>query len=170
MKPRDFVRWVYPAAQRASDINPVFVVAQAALESGWGEKRVGEYNLFGVTRGSSWRGPVLLCDTTEYFSSPDVAFSAPEAVLSVTKLGERSYRYKVRRYFRDYRSLEEALADHNRVLAGRNFADAWPYRKSPEEFVRRLVDNVGPKYATAPDYASQMNKLFSMVRKIIDQL
>lgn len=167
MTPKDFIEWLYPVAQRTSDINPVFVTAQAGLESGWGEKRIGEYNLFGVTKGSSWAGEVMLVDTTEYFKRPDVKFTLPEKVLSVVKLGEDRYRYKVKRFFRVYHSLDEALTDHLRILQKPGFADAWPYRKSPEEFVKRLVDNVGPKYATAPDYVTQMNKIFNMVRKNI---
>lgn len=167
MTTKDFVAWLYPTAVQASDINPVFIVAQAALETGWGKNKIGEYNLFGVTKGSGWTGNVILVDTTEYFSTPNVKFISPEKVISVTKLGERQYKYKVKRYFRDYKSLTEALSDHMRILQKPGYADAWPYRKSPEEFVKRIVDNVGPKYATSPDYVDTMNKIFNMVRKYV---
>ena len=50
---RDFARSVYAAAQKATDIAPEFVTAQAIFESGWGKSRIGKFNLFGITRGSN---------------------------------------------------------------------------------------------------------------------
>ena len=46
----DFAREIYQAAKKATDIAPEFVTAQAILESGWGKNRVGQFNLFGITR------------------------------------------------------------------------------------------------------------------------
>lgn len=80
MTVKDFVKWIYPQARKMGEINPVFVTAQAALESGWGKSAIGN-NLFGITKGSSWKGAVRLVTTTEYFSRPDVGFKAPEKVL-----------------------------------------------------------------------------------------
>lgn len=77
MKVNDFVKWIYPLAKAMNEIDPVFVTAQAALESGWGKSAIGN-NLFGITKGSSWSGAVQLVNTTEYFSRPDVTFRAPE--------------------------------------------------------------------------------------------
>jgi flagellar protein FlgJ len=156
-----------PAAEKFSEISPIFTVAQAALESGWGKSKIGEYNLFGVTKGSSWKGNVLLVTTTEYFSRPDVTFTAPEQVLAVKRIGESRYKYTVKRYFRDYPTLEAALADHFRILSGPGYTDAWPYRKSPEEYVKRLVDNIGSKYATALNYVEAMNNMFKTVRRYV---
>ena len=56
---RAFARKVYAAAQ-AVDIAPEFETAQAILESGWGKSAVGKYNLFGITKGSSWTGKTIL--------------------------------------------------------------------------------------------------------------
>ena len=53
---RDFARAIYAAARKATDIAPEFVTAQAILESGWGKSRVGRFNLFGITRGTGWKG------------------------------------------------------------------------------------------------------------------
>ena len=168
MKPNEFVRWIYPQAKKTGDIDPVFVTAQAALESGWGKSAIGN-NLFGITKGSSWKGAVQLVTTTEYFSRPDVTFRAPEKVIQVVKLSEYRYRYSVKRLFRDYDSVADCLADHFTLLQRPQFADAWPYRKNPELYVRKLVDNVGGKYATAPDYADVMHKIFKMVRRIVKE-
>ena len=101
MKPNEFVRWIYPQARELGEVSPVFVTAQAALESGWGASAIGN-NLFGITKGSSWTGPVRLVTTTEWFTRPDVKFKAPEEVLKVALKGHGRYKYTVRRLFRDY--------------------------------------------------------------------
>ena len=51
MKPTDFKRTYYPTIERVcaeTGLNPLFVAAQAALESGWGDHAIGN-NLFGIT-------------------------------------------------------------------------------------------------------------------------
>lgn len=166
MTTKEFIKWIYPAAKQG-EISPTFVTAQAALESGWGKSCTGRYNLFGITRGTTWKGPVLLVATTEYFTTPNVQFSSPECVLSITRLSENKYKYRVKRFFRDYQSLEECLADHLAILKKPGFADAWLYRKDPGMYVRKIQDNVGNKYATAPDYVSTMDKLFTMIEKTV---
>lgn len=167
MTVKEFVKWIYPAA-KSGEISPVFVTAQAALESGWGKSAIGN-NLFGITKGSSWTGAVQLVNTTEYFSRPDVTFKAPEKVLSVTKINDKRYKYQVKRFFRDYQSLEQCLTDHLAILKKTGFSDAWPYRNDARQYVVKIQDCVGSKYATSPDYVVTMNKLFSMVEKVVKE-
>lgn len=162
MTVKDFVAWVYPEACKG-EISPVFVVAQAALESGWGKSGIGN-NLFGITKGS-WTGPVELVTTTEYFNRPNVSFKAPEKVLSVEELGGGRYKYRVKRLFRQYDTLSDCLIDHMAILKKPGYADAWPYRNDPDKFVEKIQDCVGSKYATSPDYVQTMKKLFRMVEK-----
>lgn len=166
MTVKEFVKWIYPAA-KSGEIDPVFVTAQAALESGWGKSCIGKCNLFGITKGTTWSGPVILVTTFEYFSRPDVTFKAPECVLSVTKLSEKQYKYRVKRFFRDYQSLEQCLSDHLAILKKPGFADAWAYRKDARQYVRKIQDCIGSKYATSPDYITTMDKLFVMVEKVV---
>ena len=53
MTKQDFVNKFYPAAKAAGaefHLNPVVVLAQAAIESGWGESKLSSYNnFFGIT-------------------------------------------------------------------------------------------------------------------------
>lgn len=53
MTKQDFVNRFYPAAKAAGaefNINPVVILAQAAIESGWGESKLSSYNnFFGIT-------------------------------------------------------------------------------------------------------------------------
>lgn len=165
MSNKEFAKQVYAAAEKCSDISPLFITAQAALESGWGKSKIGEYNLFGITKGS-WTGKTLLVQTTEIHSTNKVVYNAPEKVLSITPLSSGKYRYSVRRLFRDYGSLEACLQDHLAILRKPHFADAWVYRKSPEEFVKRLQANK-LKYATDPHYVDTMCKMFASVKKLL---
>lgn len=165
----EFVKQVYPAADRlyrAGGISPLFVTAQAALETGWKIKGIGN-NLFGITKGSGWTGPVSLELTTEYFKTADVKFKAPERVVSVEWVAPDKYRYRVYRLFRNFASLDECLDNHLALLCKPGYADAWPYRGDAKEFARRLVDSTGAKYATAPNYAVVMASMIDNVAAIV---
>ncbi len=37
-------------------VSPTAIVAQAAVESGWGQSRVGNCNLFGIKADNAWTG------------------------------------------------------------------------------------------------------------------
>lgn len=165
----EFVKKIYPAAERlhrAGGVSPLFVTAQAALETGWKIRGIGN-NIFGITRGSKWTGPVSLELTTEYFKTPDGKFKAPETVVSVEWVGPDKYRYRVYRYFRNFASIDECLDNHLALLRSPGYADAWPYRDDAKEFARRLVDSTGARYATAPDYASVMASIIDNVERIV---
>ncbi|MDR1224079.1 MAG: glucosaminidase domain-containing protein [Tannerella sp.] len=161
-----FIRQVYPAAQRlyeSSDgLHPLFVTAQAALETGWKIRTAGN-NIFGVTKGASWTGPVNLLQTTEIFSTPDKQFSPPEKVISIEQLAPDRYRYTVYREFRAYDSPEDSLADHLSLLKGPLYSDAWPYRHDPREYARRIAGT----YATSPDYAKTLVAMIDKVEKTV---
>ena len=160
MKKEEFVRKIYDAAVNIGEIDPIFVTAQAALESGWGAAAIGTYNIFGITKGS-WKGECKLVLTTEFFSSPDKKFASPEKVVSVEQVGLKRYRYSVYRLFRVYESYEECLRDHLAILQKPMYADAWVYRKDRHEFLRRIAS----RYATAPNYVEIMESMFRSVER-----
>jgi flagellum-specific peptidoglycan hydrolase FlgJ len=165
----EFVKKIYQAAKEG-EISPVFVTAQAALESGWGSKAIGN-NLFGITVGTSWNGKRRLVRTKEYFRTPNKKFSSGEKIVSVSeRLSNGTYRYDCYRYFRDYDNLSECLNDHNRILRGAQFADAWQYRKYPIMYLKHIQDNVGLKYATSPTYVKVMTSLIGTVEDITARL
>jgi flagellar protein FlgJ len=170
----EFVRTIYPEAKRLyeakSGVHPLFVTAQAALETGWTVKKEVGNNIFGITKGSSWTGDTKLILTTEYLKTANEKFNAPEKVVSVIKAGENSYRYRVYRLFRVYGSIAGCLDDHLSLLKKPAYSDAWPYRDNPKEFARRIVDGTGAKYATAPDYAPVMYSIIDSVEKYVKEL
>ena len=50
---REFCKAIYEAAKKLNIISPTFVTAQACLESAWGAKKIGQYNIFGITKNKS---------------------------------------------------------------------------------------------------------------------
>ena len=72
---KDFLAQLSLPARLASEQSGVPhhpILAQAALESGWGQRQIrkenGEpsFNIFGVKATSSWKGPTTEITTTEY--------------------------------------------------------------------------------------------------------
>lgn len=166
MTSREFVRWLYPAACKG-EISPIFVVAQAALETGYGKSLIGKYNMFGITKGS-WTGNTLLVNTTEILDTPNKTFALPEKVNSVTKLPSGKYKYSVARLFRDYDTLESCLEDHLSILKKPHFAHAWPHRGNPVKFVEQIQAGK-MKYATDPNYVTVMKQMFATVERIVKE-
>ncbi|MDP2195274.1 MAG: flagellar assembly peptidoglycan hydrolase FlgJ [Rhodocyclaceae bacterium] len=139
-----FVNSVWPhavAASQQTGIPPHFMVAHAALESGWGraEPRAADgrpsYNLFGIKAGGNWQGAVASAPTTEY-----------EGGVAVQRV-ER---------FRAYGSYAEAFQDYAQLLA-----------KSPRyREVIASTDAAGfsrglqrAGYATDPLYAAKLERI-----------
>ena len=158
----EFAKVVYLAAKNG-EIDPVFVTAQACLETGWGKSKVGKFNIFGITKGS-WTGKTVLILTTEYFSTPNKVFKAPERKVSVVKIGPTKYKYTVERLFREYDSLKHALDDHTAIFKKDMYADAWPFRKDPMKFAEKICDNMGAKYATSPSYLTSLKSMINQIQ------
>ena len=59
-------------AQQLTGVPAGFILAQAALESGWGQREIRgadgspSHNLFGIKAGPSWQGRTVQATTTEY--------------------------------------------------------------------------------------------------------
>lgn len=113
---QDFCKAVYDAAKKINEISPLFVATQTCLESAWGARKVGNYNIFGITKGSNWTGKTVLVLTNEVFNVPGKKFYPPEKVVSVIKTSQGKYRYKVYRQFKDFGSYDECLQEHLRIF------------------------------------------------------
>ncbi|MEX2482287.1 MAG: flagellar assembly peptidoglycan hydrolase FlgJ [Gammaproteobacteria bacterium] len=95
-------------AARALGVAPRAILAQAALETGWGRHVMSHadgrssHNYFGIKAGSEWHGEVVEVPTTEYVNGRavtiDAAFrSYPDAAAAFrdyTSLLSRSPRYR----------------------------------------------------------------------------
>ncbi|MGL4596344.1 MAG: glucosaminidase domain-containing protein, partial [Bacteroidia bacterium] len=76
MKPADFVKAFFPFAKKTEEktgISAIAILAQAALESGWGEKAPGNM-FFGVKDTDGLNGNEQLLTTTEYSRRSDLKF------------------------------------------------------------------------------------------------
>lgn len=67
----DFIAAIASAAQasmHSTRIPASFVIAEAALESAWGDSLLAKkgMNLFGVKADASWKGPTLTMQTREF--------------------------------------------------------------------------------------------------------
>lgn len=129
------------AASRQTGISPQFLMAQAALETGWGkyEPRLADgrqsFNLFGIKAGSNWSGPVAEATTTEYVNGSPVR--------------------RVER-FRAYGSYAEAFDDYARLLTSLpRYAQVLGAR-DPATFARGL-QSAG--YASDPAYADKLTRV-----------
>jgi flagellar protein FlgJ len=162
--PKDFVSTFLPYAKEtelATGISATAILAQAALESGWGEKAVGNM-FFGMKdpdKGKTGKGQLVV--TTEYLKSPDLKHLFPE-VLSVEWIEKRQkWKYIVRDWFRKYDTPAGSFLEHAQLMTNNpRYAQAVANGSDPEQFFRE-VQKAG--YATAPNYA---DVLISVVKTI----
>jgi len=141
------VREIWPLAVQAGrqlGVDPRAIVAQAALETGWGSRQVRDdagvsgNNLFNIKAGSSWPGERVTVTTLEYAGG----LPKPE-----------------RAQFRAYGSLAEGFQDYVRFLKENpRYGEALRSGGSAHVFADRL-QSAG--YATDPGYARK-------IRDIID--
>lgn len=140
--PRRFVRDLWPHAERVAkrlDVAPEGIVAQAALETGWGRHVMtggdgaSSHNLFGIKAGRDWPGSSVGRSTIEY--SDGLARRRVEQF--------RAYE-DISANFEDYARLIEANPRYSAVRGqGRDVA----------AFASALQDG---GYATDPLYAAKI--------------
>jgi len=147
LNPQDFVDRLLPLAQNTADelgIDPRHLVAQAALETGWGahlmfdQKGNNSHNLFGIKADSTWKGERVSIESLE--------------VVDGVATQERSQ-------FKVYPSYEDAIRDYGDKLTGNaRYTDVLATGRDIDRFSRGL--QLGG-YATDPEYA---NKLTSVLK------
>lgn len=73
--PLEFVKKLLPAARKSAaalGLDPLALVAQAALETGWGQRMIktasgsNSFNLFGIKASNGWQGDTAVVSTLEY--------------------------------------------------------------------------------------------------------
>ncbi len=145
--PSDFVASVLPVLKRAlagSGLNPLLVLAQGALETGWGAHVIhdanGEssHNLFNIKASGEWDGPAVEVSTVEFHGGAPV---------------------QLRDRFRAYDSIESAVRDYLAFLQGnRRYQGALDSAQDPARFADEL-QKAG--YATDPNYAAKIAGVLS---------
>lgn len=152
---KDFLARLSLPARLASEQSGVphhLILAQAALESGWGQRQIlrenGEpsYNVFGVKATASWKGPVTEITTTEY---------------------ENGEAKKVKAKFRVYSSYLEALSDYVALLT-RNPRYAAVTTAATAEQGAVALQNAG--YATDPNYARKLTNMIQQLKAMSEKV
>ena len=138
-----FVSQVLPAirtAAQALGVNPVGMLAQAVLETGWGRRMARtqngspSLNLFGIKADEGWAGGRA--------SAPTVEFAGGVATMRNAA-------------FRAYGSVEESVADFAQLLKGSpRYRQAIAAGQDVKAYIAGIAHS---GYATDPGYADKLN-------------
>lgn len=162
----EFKATYFPPIQRVcaeTGLNPYFVAAQAALETGWGKSAIGN-NLFGITAGDKWAGQRKVVRTTEYFKDDRQGYRFVK-VHSITPLRDGRYRYDVERAFRDYSTVEDCVRDHFKVLSLKRYAGAMPFKGNVQKFAFEVA-KAGYCTADPTTYAKQIGSIAATLKQL----
>ncbi|MCQ4326244.1 flagellar assembly peptidoglycan hydrolase FlgJ [Stutzerimonas stutzeri] len=145
--PEEFIATMLPMAEKAAQrlgVEPRFLVAQAALETGWGKSMIRQkdgsnsHNLFGI-KSTGWQGASATVTTTEYVNGKATR----------EKAGFRAYD-SFEHSFNDYVTLLENNDRYRTAIqVASNTGDS-------ERFVKEL-QKAG--YATDPQYARKISQI-----------
>ncbi len=139
----DFVKTVLPFAKQVAKIigiDPKLLVAQSALETGWGkhlirdQNQVSANNLFGIK--AQGNQPKVETLTTEYVDNQPVREVAG---------------------FKSYASMLESFVDYVSLLQTKRYEKALANAEDPKAFLTEL-QKAG--YATDPDYANKVLAIY----------
>ncbi|MBC8953484.1 flagellar rod assembly protein/muramidase FlgJ [Xenorhabdus sp. PB62.4] len=139
-------------ASQQSGIPHLLIIAQAALESGWGQREIltaegkPSHNLFGIKAGKHWKGPVTNIMTTEYID------------------GEPK---KMQDSFRVYGSYVEAITDYVKLLTENPRYAKVAQSTTAEQGAYSLQD---AGYATDPGYAKKLVSLIQQLKNTGNQM
>ncbi|MCU5775412.1 flagellar assembly peptidoglycan hydrolase FlgJ [Erwiniaceae bacterium BAC15a-03b] len=139
-------------ASAASGIPHHLILAQAALESGWGQRQImtrdgkPSYNLFGIKANSAWQGDKTEITTTEY---------------------ENGVAKKVQASFRVYSSYTEALTDYVKLISNNPRYAAVANASTPEQGAMALQ---AAGYATDPKYAQKLMGMIQQFKSMGDKV
>ena len=143
--PAEFVAALYPLAEKVGGdlgVDPKAIVAQAALETGWGKYMIADekgntsHNLFGIKADSRWDGSKVEVTTHEF---------------------RNGVRVNERAEFRSYASLEEGVQDYaNFLRSASRYQDALDQQLSAGEYGHALQQS---GYATDPQYGAKIERI-----------
>jgi flagellar protein FlgJ len=145
--PGEFVSRVLPAIRAAATalgVSPLGLLAQAALETGWGRRMprtasgTSSLNLFGIKADQGWDGARAGAATLEY--SGGVATPRHTA-------------------FRAYGTLEQSVSDYANLLGtSPRYRGAVGAGSSPAAYVEHIAK---AGYASDPEYADKLHRVLN---------
>lgn len=141
----DFVKSIWPKAKAAASaigLDPKLLMAQAALETGWGkfvtkDARGSSNNLFNIKVGDHSEHDSVTVKTTEYIADTPIKMNAS---------------------FRKYASVEESFNDYiSLIKQDERYQGALASTSNPEIYVNEL-HKAG--YATDPEYSTKILSIY----------
>jgi flagellar protein FlgJ len=145
--PQQFVEQLWPYAKQAGDrlgVEPEVILAQAALETGWGKHVIkhtdgnSTHNLFNIKADKSWQGEHAQLGTLEYRNGQVLKEPAK---------------------FRSYDSFQQSFDDYvNFLQQNPRYQEALKQTGSSEQFIEAIHD---AGYATDPAYADKIKRILN---------
>ncbi|MER2492614.1 flagellar assembly peptidoglycan hydrolase FlgJ [Catenovulum sediminis] len=139
---QDFVEKLLPFAKNAAEkmgLPPLAMIAQAALETGWGQKMMKKFdgqnalNFFGIKADGRWDGDKMAVNTLEYRNG----------IAQMEKA-----------QFRAYSQIKDSLEDYvSFIQSSPRYEEAVNSAQEPEKYFNAL-QKAG--YATDPNYADKI--------------
>lgn len=143
--PEEFINTLWSYAKSAAEkigLNPAVMVAQAALETGWGKHVIAKpdgnssFNLFNIKADSRWTGDSASKMTLEF---------------------EQGLPVKKQANFRAYESLKDSFSDYvNFLQSNPRYEEALKKVSKPSEYLDALQQ---AGYATDPNYANKIKNV-----------
>lgn len=135
----EFVQKMMPYAIKAVEglgFNPLVLVAQAALETGWGEHVGSSNNFYGIKANSSWSGDKQSLTTKEF---------------------ENGRFVDVQANFRKYSDVLESMRDYIKFIKENpRYQNAADKSYNVDDYFEQ-IQQAG--YATDPNYADKLKKI-----------
>ena len=149
--PEHFISVLYPHAEKAAKslgTSAEVLIAQSALETGWGQKVVRRndgtmsHNLFNIKADKRWQGDKTSVNTLEF---------------------EKGIAVQQKADFRMYDNLEQSFNDFVSFISqGDRYQDARKVASEPTQFIKAL-QKAG--YATDPQYANKVINVMKSVKE-----
>jgi flagellar protein FlgJ len=142
---REFIETLLPIAQKAAEIigiDPKLLLAQSALETGWGKHIIqhadgnSSHNLFGVKALAKWDGESVLAKTLEYNNSEARVENAT---------------------FKAYPSYRESFEEFIQLVKSKRYEKALENVSNPKSFLTELHQ---AGYATDPNYVEKVLSIY----------
>lgn len=143
--PQAFTQALWPHANKAAEklgVKPEVLIAQAALETGWGDKMIKDTqgnnanNLFGIKADARWQGDKVNVSTLEFRDG-------------IAK--------KEQADFRTYQSIAQSFDDYAEFLQSNvRYQDALVHTADAKVFLEKLQQ---AGYSTDPAYAKKIQSI-----------
>lgn len=179
MTQQEFVTKYLPFAKetfKKTGILPECILAQAALESGWGEHSPG-YMFFGIKDFDGINGNEQLLTTFEYSSrsglSPkQIGLETIEIEVPVTINNKKFFKYIGKAYFKKYKTPEESFTAHANTLLNTRIGKNGPLRYAKalavkDDFEAFFKEIQAAGYAQSPTYAVTLISICKSIKKFM---